>query len=113
MPPRSGVAAQVGVAAETTVGTYVAPATFYPFTQEDLSLEKEYIRTKGLRAGLLAQSGALHVATTRSAAGTVEMDFLTKGMGKLLNLLHGSTVTPTQIASTTAYRQTHPVGLTD
>lgn len=113
MPPRSGVAAQLGVAAETVYGTFVAPVTFYPFTSEDLKLEKEYIRTAGLRAGQLAQSGLLHVATTRTAEGSIEMDFLTKGMGKLLNLLHGNTVTPAQIAATTAYTQTHNIGLTD
>lgn len=113
MPVRSGVAAQLGIATEVTWGTYVAPATFLPFTSESLRLEKEYIRTAGLRAGRLAQSEALHVATTKSVAGGVSIDVLQKGMGKLLNLLHGNTVVPAQIAATTAYRQTHDIGTTD
>ena len=113
MPVRSGVAAQIGVVPETTVGTYVVPTTFYPFTSESLSLEKEYIRTAGLRSGRVSQSADLHVATTRAAAGSLEMDVLSKGMGKLLNLLHGNTVTPIIIGATTAYTQTHAIGLTD
>lgn len=113
MAIRSGVGGQVGIGKETTVGTYLAPTTFLPFTTEDLRRANEYIRTNSIRAGRLAQSSAQHTLTTHDAAGTLVLDFLTKDMGKLLNLMHGNTVTPTQIASTTAYTQSHVVGTTD
>jgi len=113
MAVRSGVAASLAVSPEVTYGTYVAPTTAYPFTSESLVRENEFIRTAGLRSGRLSQSEALHVQTTHSAAGGFSLDFLTKGMGKLLNQLHGDTVTPVQQAATTAYLQTHSIGLTD
>lgn len=113
MAVRSGVAASVGVAPESAWGTYVAPTAHFPFTSEGLRRENEYIRTAGLRAGRISQPDAQHVQTTRSAGGPLELDVLTKGMGKFLNLLHGDVVAPVQEAATTAYLQTHPIGLTD
>lgn len=113
MPVRAGIGAQLVVATESTYGTYVAGTTGLPFISEDLRLIKEYIRTVGLRANRLVQSEALHVATTRAGDGNVNIDVLTKSMGKLFNQLHGLTVTPTQIAATTAYRQTHNIGTSD
>lgn len=113
MAVRSGVAAQFGVSTESSWGTYAAPTTFFPFTSEDIRRENEYIETAGLRASRLSQSSDLHTQTTHAAAGGFELDVLTKGMGKLFNQLHGNTVTPTQIASSTAYSQAHSIGLTD
>jgi hypothetical protein len=111
MAERSGVAAQIGVATEATVGTYKAPTRFFPFESESLTLTKEYIRSKGLRAGQLAQRQQSHIATTRSVSGDVSMEFFNEGMGILINLLHGETVTPTTITeSTTGKKQLHKIG---
>jgi hypothetical protein len=111
MAERSGVAGQFGLAAEETYGTYKAPATFYPLDSESLSCEKDYIRYAGLRAGRLMQAKTLHVGTTRSAGGGVNLPFLNQGMGKILNMLHGETVTPTKIEEKLAYKQLHKIGL--
>jgi hypothetical protein len=82
------------------------------FTSESLALNKEYIRTAGLRAGRLAQSENLHVATTRAVDGSVSFDPQNKGLGKWLNLLHGNTVTPT-LTGGGIYLQTHNIGTTE
>lgn len=111
MAERSGISAQLGIAAETTFGTFKTPTRFFPFTGENLVLTKEYIRSQGLRAGRLAQDKNLHLATTRTVGGDLSLEFFNQGMGLLLNLLHGETVTPAQIGVTPAYKQTHKVGL--
>lgn len=111
MAERSGVAAQIGFAAEETVGTYKAPTRFLPFESESLVLTKEYIRSKGLRAGQLVQRQQSHLATTRTVGGDVQLEFFNEGMGMLLNLLHGETVTPASISESEGKKQVHKVGL--
>lgn len=111
--PRTGLGAQLGVSVpESTFATYVAPTSFVEFTSESLKLEKEYIRTAGLRAGRLAQSENLHVATTRQVDGSVSFDAQNKGLGRWLNLLHGNVVTPGASNGGT-YLQTHNIGTTE
>lgn len=112
MSTRSGIAAQLGVSTEGTVGTYQAPTTFIEFTSESLRLVKDYIRTSGLRAGRAFQSENLHVPTTRRVEGSLNFDVQDQGLGKFLNLLHGNTVTPASLTGG-LYRQTHNIGLTD
>lgn len=108
MPIKSGLGAQLGIGTESAWGTPVTPNTFLPFISESLRLEKNYIRTAGLRAGQFAQAEDLHVATTRAVSGSFSCDVLNKGMGKLLNLLHGNVVTPT--GAGTAKTQQHVIG---
>lgn len=112
MAIRSGIAAQLGIATETTVGTYAAPTTFIPFTSESLERSNEYIRTTALRAGRTFQAADLHTQTTHAVAGGIQFDAQDKGMGKFLNLLHGNVVTPTALTGG-LLRQTHNIGLTD
>lgn len=115
MSVRSGLGAQIGVATETTYGTYVAPTRFYPFENESIALTKNYVKSSGLRAGRLAQSQNLHRATTRTAAGDFSMEWFDQGMGILLNQLHGETITPVKIEekSKLLYKSIHKIGTTD
>lgn len=110
MTVKSGLGASIGVATESTYGTYAAVNRFFPFTDEGLKLDQEYVESGGLQAGVLAQNAGLVEQTTRRATGTVELDVLTKGMGVLLNQLHGNTVTPT--GAGTAKTQVHEIGET-
>jgi hypothetical protein len=110
MAERSGIAAQLGIATEETYGTYKAPTTFLPFDNESLVLTPEYIRNASLRAGQLVQAQNLHIQTTKSAGGDISLPFLDKSMGKLLNLLTGSTVTPTEISESEGYKAIFKVG---
>lgn len=109
MAAKAGIAAQLGIATESSWGTRVAPATYLPFSAESLRLEKQYIETAGLRAGRFAQDEGLHSATTRSVAGSVTLDTLTKGMGKFFNLLAPGTITPTTVG-TDGKKFTFPIG---
>lgn len=111
MAERSGLGAQLGVRKEETYGTYKAPNRFIPLNTESLSMPKEFVRSKGLRAGRLAQAQTLHRGTTRSVGGDIAFELFDQGMGALFDLLHGEVVTPTKIAETAAYKQLHKVGL--
>lgn len=109
----SGLDAQLGIGTESTYGTRVAPATFIPFESESLALTQEYIENQPLMSGVMVQPQGYHVASTRSVEGTVEMLYFDRGMGKILNLLTGDTVTPaTPSGATNARTQTFDIGLT-
>jgi hypothetical protein len=103
----SGLGAQIGIAAETTYGTFVAPSKFIEFTKEDLKLKKTTAQSSGIAAGRLVDLSSRRVVTQKEAAGSIEMEVTTKNMGLLLQALMGTSVTPVQQAATTAYLQTH------
>lgn len=103
----SGLGAQMGIAAETTYGTYVAPTKFIEFTKEGLVLKKTTAQSAGIAAGRLLPLSSRRVVTQREASGSVELEVTNKGMGALLQALMGTTVTPEQQGAGAAYLQTH------
>ncbi|MFF2226288.1 phage tail tube protein [Streptomyces globisporus] len=103
----SGLGAQVGIAAESSYGTYVAPTKFVEFTKESLQLRKVTAQSQGIAANRLLALAARRVVTQRSGAGNLEMEVTNKAMGTLLQTLMGTSVTPVQQAATAAYLQTH------
>ncbi|MFI9497845.1 phage tail tube protein [Streptomyces sp. B21-104] len=103
----SGLGAQVGIAAEASYGTFLAPTKFIEFTKESLVLQKTTAQSAGIAAGRLVPLSSRRVVTQRQASGSLEMEVTNKGMGVLLQTLMGTTVTPVQQAATSAYLQTH------
>jgi hypothetical protein len=110
----SGIGSQVGFVNETTYGTYVAPTRFVQADKVTLKKKKNTIQGNGLAAGRLMQLGSRRVVTTQAAEGALELEVVNKGLGLLIQALMGTSVTPVQQASTTAYLQTHtladPIG---
>lgn len=103
----SGLGAQLGISAETTYGTFVAPAKFIEFTKESLVLKKTTAQSAGIAAGRLLALSSRRVVTQREASGSLDMEVTNKAMGVILQALMGTTVTPVQQAATAAYLQTH------
>lgn len=103
----SGLGSQVGLSAETTYGTYVAPTRFIESTKVSVKKVKNTVTTAGIAAGRMMQAGSRRVVTTKGGTGTLEHELVNRGMGLLVQALMGTTVTPVQQASTTAYLQTH------
>ena len=103
----SGLGAQLGIAAETTYGTFVAPTKFIEFTKESLALKKTTAQSSGIAAGRLLALSSRRVLTRKEVQGSIDLEVTNKGMGVLLQALMGTTVTPVQQAVTTAYLQTH------
>lgn len=108
----AGIDSQLGVAAETTYGTFATPNRFLEFDSESLAKNPDYLTSSGIRRGQLGNPVGRDRQTTRRPGGGISLKVPNKGFGLLLNLLHGSTVTPEQQASTEAYKQVHPIGLT-
>ncbi|MHC3392094.1 phage tail tube protein [Streptomyces lavendulocolor] len=103
----SGLGAQLGIAVESSYGTFVAPTKFVEFTKESLVLKKTTAQSSGIAAGRLMQLGSRRVVTQREAGGNLDMEVTNRGMGPLLQALMGTTVTPVQQGATAAYLQTH------
>lgn len=103
---------QIGLSKETTFGTRVAPAKFYEFLSEGLTLEQRFHLSQQLGSGAMAPRGSRRKKTTRSGGGPVALEVPNKGYGSILDLMHDNVVTPAQQGATTAYLQTHNIGLT-
>lgn len=108
----SGLGAQLGIAAETTYGTFVAPTKFLEFTKESLALKKTTAQSAGIAAGRLLALASRRVVTRREVQGSIELEVTNKGMGLLLQALMGTTVTPVQQGAGPAYLQTHTLAST-
>lgn len=112
MATGTGLDSQLGAKKETTYGTRVVPDKFFEFTSESLALNKNFLMSRQLGAGTTFQRSARRTATTRGGGGTISMEATNKGMGFWFDLLHADAITPVQQAATTAYKQTHNIGLT-
>lgn len=103
----SGLGGQFGFAAETTYGTTVTPTRFLPPVKAELKAKPMFTQGMGIAAGQYLDAGAQRVLTLHDGNGSVDLELQTSGFGLLLQALMGSTVTPVQQSSTTAYLQTH------
>ncbi|MEU6702535.1 phage tail tube protein [Streptomyces wuyuanensis] len=103
----AGIGATLGIAAESTYGTYVAPTKFYEFGKEGLVLKKTTATSSGVAGGQLMPRASRRVVTQREAAGSIDMEVVNKTFGLWLQALMGTSVTPVQQAATAAYLQTH------
>jgi hypothetical protein len=108
----SGLGAQMGIAAESSYGTFIAPSKFVEFTKESLALKKTTAQSAGIAPGRLMALSSRRVLTRKEVQGSLEMEVTNKGMGTLLQTLMGTSVTPVQQGVTTAYLQTHTLAST-
>lgn len=106
----SGLAASLGLAAESTYGTYVAPSRWLEFEKEDLKKVKTTIQGGGLAAGRFAQLGSRRVVSSVAGGGSVELEVTNKSYGLLIAHLLGSSATAVQQGGTAAYLQAHTLG---
>jgi hypothetical protein len=110
----AGIGGQFGFWPETAYGVVGTPNHFMPVNKAEFKLAKGIAQGAGIVAGQLVDSASQRVKTTVAGTGAVDMDLQSNGMGLLLQLLMGTTVTPVQQGATAAYLQTHtladPVG---
>ncbi|MEU9380000.1 phage tail tube protein [Streptomyces sp. NPDC048279] len=103
----SGLGAQLGIAAESSYGTFVASSKFLEFTKESLALKKTTGQSAGVAAGRMLPLSSRRVITRKEVQGSIDLEVANKGMGLLFQSLMGTSVTPVQQVATTAYLQTH------
>jgi hypothetical protein len=87
----TGLASQVAIAPEVTYGTIVAPTIGLEFNQEQITAQVDRVHGKALR-NLRMQRADRSRAYVKGAGGTLEMDLLTKGLGKIFKAMFGSVV---------------------
>ena len=100
----SGNDFRLALSKETTYGTRVVPARFITMTGESITFTRNRAFSASLGMGRWARPSIL---TTRGGSGSLSGEVGTTGFGYLIDALHGNTVTPVQVAATTAYLQTH------
>lgn len=112
---RTGLWAQLGLAEETTFGTYLAPTRWFEFIQESLKLEIERIESKGLRAGTRVVRSDRWYAGKRSVSGGLELELADKGFGLLWKHALGGVATtqPDSVGNPTVYDHTFTPGTLD
>ena len=104
----SGIGAQLMIGAEATVGTAVTPTRTLEFNSETLKLSKQIVQGTGLRSvGLYDRAGRRNF-TTKTAAGDINLDVATSGMGLLFKGMLGASASG--LVSGTAFQQVHSVG---
>lgn len=107
MAIRSGLAAQLGVAAETTYGTGVTVDHFYEFNSESLALTIERIESAGLRANNRVLRSDRFVAGKKSVEGEIEAEIQSKGFGLLFKAALGASSISTPSGATLARLHRH------
>lgn len=93
MAIKSGLAAQLGVKAETTWGTFVAPTRFYPLISESLTEEIDRLESEGIVTGLRVLNTAQWAAGNVDVGGDIETELYQQGMGALLKACFGAVST--------------------
>lgn len=73
----------IGLAQETTYGTFVTPSRFLEFTSETLDLKKTVKQGADLRVGRRVGLAARRVIPQYSVEGDITVDCLSKGQGML------------------------------
>lgn len=98
----------IDVGKESTYGTAVAGTTAYEFNSESFDWKPNRVNGMGLRVNSRVPRSGRRVTTTSQADGSLEVDFLTKGMSRLLEGWLGSG-TSTLVAGST-YQHNYVLG---
>ena len=86
----AGVGASLGIASESTYGTYVAPDHFTEFNSESLTFRPNRVQGLGLRGGGAFARKQRRVTTHSDAGGDITFDLTDKGAGLWLRHMFGS-----------------------
>ena len=112
-PIAGGLGGAVGIAAETTYGTWVAPSRWLEVRNFKMQNQPHIAQGTGLASGRLVDLGSRRSKVWADAKGTMELEFLNQGMALLLQHIMGSNATLTQIGTTPAYTLTTNLGAPD
>jgi Phage tail tube protein len=85
MAIRSGIAAQLGVAAETTYGTYATPTVFYEMESETLKNSIDRMEVQDLRSGSFVTRTDRWAAGRQNISGDVSLSVRSNGFAKLFH----------------------------
>src|ERR1017187_9101937 len=98
-----GLGGAVGIAAESTYGTFVAPSRWLEVRSFKMQEQLHTSQGTGLASGRIVDLGSRRRTVYQDAKGTMELEFLNQGQALLLANAVGSAATLTQIGTTPAY----------
>jgi hypothetical protein len=90
MSIRSGLAAQFGFAAETTVGTRVTVTSFLPIISESYKRNDPRLESDAIRVGRLVETSNEWAAGQISIGGDIALELNVKDMRPILTAMFGS-----------------------
>lgn len=93
MAVKSGLAAQLGLAAESTPGTAVTVTRFYELISESIVQEIERIESEGIRSGQRVIRSEDWTAGTQKISGDIELELSSKNWALLFSHMLGTVVT--------------------
>jgi len=100
----SGLAAQLGFAAESAYGTYGTPSKFMRGRTYSIDAGGvTRVQGAGIQAGSYGPLAAHYVETTRGYSAKISTDLQNRGLGLVLQALMGGTVTPSAVVTGSAY----------
>jgi hypothetical protein len=106
-----GLTTRLATAVESTYGTPITVDRFLEFDSESLERKNEIIRSNALGSGSLnLRRGSRSVVSARWGEGSIDMEVVTNGMGRLFRQFMGGTPTIAQQGGTAAWLQTHTLG---
>lgn len=110
MAIRTGIGAQLGLAAETTYGTFAAPTRTLEFVSEGLTVNRERIESSGIRKGSTVRRTGRWVENRKGGGGPLSLELADKGFGLLLQHAMGAVATSTPVGSTVARKHSFTLG---
>lgn len=90
---RTGIAAQIGYALESTAGTPATVTAFLPLVSESLGQEKARLESSGIIAGRRVLTSDQWNGGDITVSGSVQHELYNRGLGKLFTTMFGSVVT--------------------
>ena len=103
MAQSSAISAQLGVKAESTYGTYVAPTSFFPLISESVKFDIQRIESKAIRANRLTMDSGDWAAGQKTGSGQVNLELYDRTSALLFVHALGS------VATTGAGPYTHTI----
>jgi hypothetical protein len=112
MAIRSGLAAQIGIGVETTVGTAATPTRFYEFNDESIAMTIERIESEGLRTGNRVLRSDRYASGQKAIEGSFSMDMTADNTAILFKHALGAVSTAGSFIHTCTMSDPFGLGLT-
>jgi len=93
----------IGIKKEATYGTAVVTDSFFEFTEEDFTWQPEFAVGVGQRVGRRVQAADRRVLVKEQSGGSITLEAVTKGLGKLFEAALGVGVST--LINGTSYQQ--------
>ena len=112
MAIRSGLAAQIGIGVESTVGTAATPTRFYEFNDESIAMTIERIESEGLRTGNRVLRSDRFASGQKAIEGSFSMDMTAGNTAILFKHALGAVATAGSFVHTCTMSDPFGLGLT-